>query len=272
MRTLITFGWILLVCQSVSGQNMVAAKVAIDASGKKTYDVTFSFRPKPVDDQPVIGAPYSAVEVTDQVLPDGSRPEEPRVNRVLFRDSQGRTRCERNLFLGAGTPEGPLVVEITDPVSGYIYTLDRQNKIAHRTFGPKQGVSAGKVQSSGTSEPRLVQRPVTKAEEPAKPGVEKLGVRDFEGVSAEGTRTMHAMGSGPEGDGRPIVTITEIWTSPELKTVVFSRLTDTNNGVVTTSLTKIRKTESDPSLFKIPGDYRIKEEGGDFEMTFTVGK
>jgi len=30
-----------------------------------------------------------------------------------------------------------------------------------------------------------------------------------------------------------------------------------------------RRTAPDPDLFKVPADYRIKDESGDFEMAFT---
>jgi hypothetical protein len=46
-----------------------------------------------------------------------------------YRDSQGRMRTERLLFLGLGAPSnveqpGRRLIQIHDPVAGYSYTLD----------------------------------------------------------------------------------------------------------------------------------------------------
>ena len=58
------------------------------------------------------------------------------LSRRLFRDSQGRARCERSLFVGPNIAERIRIVEITGYVPGYHYTLDPQSKIAYRTPRP----------------------------------------------------------------------------------------------------------------------------------------
>jgi hypothetical protein len=62
---------------------------------------------------------------------------------------------------------------------------------------------------------------------------------------------------GAIGNDRPITTITETWTSPELKMVILSKDSDPRNGESTTRLTNVTRAEPDPSLFQIPADYEI---------------
>lgn len=62
------------------------------------------------------------------------------------------------------------------------------------------------------------------------------------------------------GNDRPITTVTETWTSPDLKTVVLSKVSDPRNGESTTKLTNIVMAEPDPVLFQIPAEYSIMDE------------
>jgi hypothetical protein len=71
---------------------------------------------------PVLGAPYSAEEVTTftQTLGDGTRIQ--RANKVLvYRDGQGRTRRE-----------SPDAINIADPVTNVTYTLDPKTMTARK--------------------------------------------------------------------------------------------------------------------------------------------
>lgn len=86
---------------------------------------------------------------------------------------------------------------------------------------------------------------------------ESLGTQTIEGVLAEGSRTTVTYPIGAVGNDRPITTVSETWTSPELKTVVLSKNSDPRNGDSTTRLTNISRLEPDPSLFEIPSDYEI---------------
>src|SRR5260370_25729649 len=70
------------------------------------------------------------------------------VARKVWRDAEGRTRSERPLGMGPNQASMPLIVEITDPVAGFKYTLDTQNKVAHRQAMPSRGVLGGTVGSS----------------------------------------------------------------------------------------------------------------------------
>jgi hypothetical protein len=95
---------------------------------------------------PVTGAPYSAQRVTEhvQTSADGTRFTTTTQQETVYRDSQGRTRTERPLIMGPNAPDAPLLVEISDPVANMGYTLDTQNKVAHRV-----AYSAAPLRQSG---------------------------------------------------------------------------------------------------------------------------
>jgi hypothetical protein len=49
--------------------------------------------------------------------------------------------------------------------------------------------------------------------------------------------------------------VTEVWTSPDLKTIVYSRRSDPRTGEQTFRLTNIQRTEPDAALFTVPPDF-----------------
>lgn len=84
------------------------------------------------DSRLVKGAPMSADIYSEsvQTLPDGNRIVQKSEGRV-FRDSQGRTRHERQLqAFGASGATARQSIQITDPVAGTTYVLDPENKTA----------------------------------------------------------------------------------------------------------------------------------------------
>lgn len=89
---------------------------------------------------------------------------------------------------------------------------------------------------------------------------EDLGTRDFEGVSATGTRRVTTIPAGAIGNERPIETVYERWYSKELEMVVYSKRSDPRVGEQTYRLTNINRSEPDPSLFTVPPGYRTLNE------------
>ena len=79
----------------------------------------------------------------------------------------------------------------------------------------------------------------------------------MEGVLVNGVRTTHTIPAGQMGNDRPIMIATEVWTSPDLKTVVYSKRSDPRMGDQTFRLTNIVRTEPNPSLFTVPADFKI---------------
>lgn len=89
---------------------------------------------------------------------------------------------------------------------------------------------------------------------------EELGTRDFDGVSAEGTRKITTIPAGAIGNERPIEIVYERWYSKELELVVYSKHSDPRFGEQTYRLTNIVRSEPDPSLFTVPQGYRLLTE------------
>jgi hypothetical protein len=89
---------------------------------------------------------------------------------------------------------------------------------------------------------------------------ESLGTRDFEGVTAEGSRTVTTIPAGAIGNENPIEIVYERWYSKELQLTVYSRHTDPRFGEQIYRLANISRNEPDRSLFAPPADYKIVSE------------
>jgi hypothetical protein len=237
--------------------------------------------------EPIKGAPFSARAVTEttQVLADGNQ-----INRTetsqLYRDSAGRTRRETTLTLvgpwaAAKTPRQ--IVNISDPVAGFNYMLDVNDKTAvklpvHADSGRMRmkeehitmmagagGAVAIQKSDGGPDGPGLaVAGSVAEPDSQSKiqRTSESLGTRQMAGVTAQGTRTTETIPAGLIGNQDPIVTISERWYSPELHTTVYSKRTDPRFGTTVYELTGITRTEPDVSLFQVPPDYTVKDKPG----------
>ena len=98
-------------------------------------------------------------------------------------------------------------------------------------------------------------------ESPAKLGKgvnTDLGVRDFDGVKAEGKQTTWTIPAGEIGNAKPIVITSERWYSPELQLTVQSRYHDPRTGETIYRLQAIRRGEPAPDLFRVPEDYKSR--------------
>jgi hypothetical protein len=212
---------------------------------------------------PVENAPYSAEIVTEvtQELPDGNRIERNTTGAVA-RDGRGRVRREHQLAaIGPVVPEGEArMVTISDPVAGVHYSLDPVRKVAMRSR-PSRGRAAlpGPTIASKRVGPDEVGLDVRS--EPELPDVrtEQLGTKEYEGLRAEGTRTVATLPAGAIGNVRPIEIVSERWYSPEFRIVVFSRRADPRFGETVYRLTNIMRAEPDASLFQVPADYKRED-------------
>src|SRR5262249_36670355 len=204
---------------------------------------------------PVLGAPYSATITNEsgQTLADGHRIVQTSAGRTA-RESQGPTR-QHMAFPAIGNLSAanvPHLIFIHDPVSQTSYTLNLTEKTAHKmpALPPLPGGTAGVAGATFTmrvadgKEPSLPPpdgMPVAIAPAPG-PGFffenhlsteeqdqvnsEDLGSRTMEGVVAKGIRTTHTIPAGQIGNDRAITIVTEVWTSPDLKIVVYSKRSD----------------------------------------------
>lgn len=89
---------------------------------------------------------------------------------------------------------------------------------------------------------------------------EELGSHDFEGVMADGKRTVTTIPADAIGNERPIEIAYERWYSKELELVVYSKHSDPRFGDQTYKLTNLVRSEPDPSLFTLPDGYKLLTE------------
>jgi hypothetical protein len=106
----------LLTAAPLSAQDETARKVATEVAARVPLE------------RALTGLPYSAETLIEasQQLADGNRIARKTTGRV-YRDSEGRTRREED------RPNGTATISITDPVAGFSYSLDAENKVAWRT-------------------------------------------------------------------------------------------------------------------------------------------
>jgi hypothetical protein len=130
------------------------------------------------------------------------------------------------------------------------------------------GTVTGQIAIAGTA--------LTKLETPGVYGLgfktdsktESLGIQDFEGVEAEGTRTTTTIPAGAIGNERPIDIIYERWYSKDLQMIISSRHSDPRFGDQTYKLTNIIRANPEGTLFVLPADFKmLAEPGSGLKMT-----
>jgi hypothetical protein len=217
-------------------------------------------------------APFTGTvkDTFEQRLPDGNA-----IHRVTrsrqARDSAGRTMSE----MAQGCEPGPdgelrelLSVNVNDPVAKTSMTWqvgrEEQPKVVHVFHYPNLAMPAR--QSPVDPEQAAQQRKVLQAaqaralQQRKEELIENLGTRDFNGVTAQGTRTTRTIPAGEEGNDLPLVVITEVWRSREMGLVLMAINDDPSRGRTTTEYEELNRGEPDPSLFTPPADYKVVEQ------------
>jgi hypothetical protein len=281
----------------VATAGLAFAQVSMQSSGTGGFSGNFSFGPGHSIGPLVTGAPYSGEEVTEnvKVLTDGTKISQKMASRKVWRDSQGRIRSERALGMGFNQAQTPVIIEISDPVAGFKYTLDTQNKVAHRQAMPVMptqgfvgastssssafrgmisappqaaGSGGGRAGSLGVIVPAPMGGPMMQADPQMRPRFtnESIGTQSLDGVMVEGTRNTVTYPVGMMGNDREFSTVSESWMSPELKIQILSKTNDPRNGESTFRIVNLSRTPPDPMLFLPPADYRVVEETGPFTI------
>jgi hypothetical protein len=236
---------------------------------------------------PVQGAPYSATITNEsiQTLADGNRIVQTSTGTTA-RDSQGRTRQDTVLpaIGNLSAANAPHLVFLQDPVAQTSYTLNMTEKTAQKTPAFSAFTSGGATVSGGAVKMKIVEAGATAlpmpdalpstiavpppemiiqkhvvTDEQAEASTEELGSQTMEGIFVNGVRTTHTIPAQQIGNDRPITIVTEVWTSPDLKTVVYSKRSDPRMGEQTFRLTNIVRAEPDASLFTVPEDFKITD-------------
>lgn len=294
-----------VVAAAVLSLAQVSTQGTTTSAGSFSRSASFGV-PPPFAFPVVTGAPYSGEEVSEnlKLLTDGTRITQKMMGRKVWRDFDGRTRTERPFGMGPNQAVASVVIEITDPVAGYKYTLDTQNKVAHRQALPAQGsrptgtraafvgsspgtlgspgapllvptvlVPAGAVRSgemSAVIPPPSAATP-SPANAPARPRLaqESLGRQTIDGVFVEGTRLTITYPVGMRGNDREFSAVTESWMSPDLKLQILSKTNDPSNGENTFRIQDLSRTPPDAMLFAVPPDYTVVDEAGAFTINYT---
>jgi hypothetical protein len=231
-------------------------------------------------------APYSGEDKNEtvQTLADGTHITRSSSRGIkIWRDSQGRVRIEQGLGGGPHGPHSPTLVEIEDPVAGYVTILDETNKAAHRvkanvvperSTDPMAVRRPAQVQANGTAS-TIVPTPVAgspapgatgRAEANPRPrpqisGPDDLGTSVIDGVPVHGSRITTVFPTGMVGNDAPITTTRDSWYSPDLNLVIRTVNTDPRSGVQTNGIGNLSLSDPDPSLFTVPVDYQLVDEG-----------
>ncbi|HEY0702032.1 MAG TPA: hypothetical protein VGD60_04625 [Candidatus Acidoferrales bacterium] len=208
-----------------------------------------------LDDKVVTAAPFSATFTTEskQTLSDGNTIDRTSTGS-LARDSQGRTRRDMTLpafgpWAESGKP-APHVVAVNDPVASSRTLLEVDTKTARVMQVPAGRWNGGDKKRDGGRE-AAENDTVTTA----------LGTQTIGGVSAEGTRYTRTIPAGQIGNTKPIVIVTERWYSPDLQMVVMTKHSDPRMGETSFTISNIQRTEPAATLFQVPADYAVKQDG-----------
>jgi len=237
---------------------------------------------------PVQGAPYSATITNQsmQTLTDGTHIVQNSTGTTV-RDSQGRTRQDTALpaIGNLSAADAPHLVFIMDPVTQTSYTLNLTDKTAQKMSMPPrmQQADSGAGQSGGASSGSVFFTRMAGAapmdagmpppgqaagivihkeligDESAQVSTEDLGTQTMEGLVVNGVRTTRTIPEGQIGNDKPISIVTEVWTSPDLKTIVYSKRSDPRMGEQTFKLTNVVRAEPDASLFTVPSDFKLMD-------------
>jgi hypothetical protein len=201
----------------------------------------------PMVDDVRSGCPFSAVIqlTTTQTLADGTHIQR-NVKALVYRDSLGRIRYESY----GPTDTTPSMIEIYDPVEGFSYFfLPQKAAIAYRH---KLGQPAADARV-GTQDQHIP------APEP-KIATETLGVQQFEGVLATGTKTTRTTPAGAEGNDRALTTVRETWSSRDIGITLLEKTSDPRNGDSERRMMNLEQTEPEATLFQVPADYKIQDQ------------
>jgi len=240
-----------------------SAQVGWGASGDANQ-LTINFSVSvPVSITQVNGAPYSGQESmqTVQTLSDGTHLTQTGSKGPLtYRDSFGRVRTEQPMFPNQHGGLSFSMVQVADPVAGYLYVIDSLNQVVHRMAARASGPS--KANSPNPTSKTLPDGTEITAE--------SLGTSTMLGVSVIGTRITTTYPAGSRlGNDRPVTATSESWTSPQLGVLISSANSQPGGNVTTVMMKDFSIAEPDSSLFTVPAGYKVVDETGGFTVKIT---
>jgi hypothetical protein len=147
-------------------------------------------------------------------------------------------------------------VSIVDPVAGYSYILDTPAHIARR-----RSITVKSEPASEAAAPAAAGAHTKKLSSGVIALTESLGTKTIDGVVTFGTRTtLTYPPRTASGNDKTTSSVNESWTSPQLGTVLLMQHSGALGPDFTTTLTNVKYSEPDSSLFKIPDGYQVIDE------------
>lgn len=194
---------------------------------------------------PVTGAPFTAdyVHVFEEFNADGIRRNHQEAHGKLYRDSDGRARCD----IENGTTGKTKFVIISDPVANVSIRMNLQQQTARVTHYPRSSSPFGPSappHNTETKDPVNVRPQVGHTEE-------DLGSKEIERFTATGKRYINTKADGHTSTD-------EDWYSPDLK---FKLLLDhvSPSEHFRDQLNNISKGSPDPSVFQVPEGFTVRD-------------
>jgi hypothetical protein len=218
------------------------------------------------------GVPFTGVVKTtfEQRLADGNAIHS--VTRVhQARDSSGKTMMERaeGCVRGEdGQMHERLLVTVNDRATRTDMTwqagwddMAKVVHIFHQPDPPSRPIEVVKRPEPSPTELERRQRAIHAAQlQQREYRTEDLGTRDFNGVSAKGTRNTRTIPAGEEGNDQPLVVVDETWRSREMGLTLMAINDDPRRGRSTMEYEELNRVEPDPALFAAPAGYTVQEQ------------
>lgn len=208
----------------------------------------------------VQGKPYAAESQTNvvQILADGNRIVR-HASSKFFRDNSGRTRREQTFSAINPSIPGETKIFIDDPVANVAWVIDPGSHSARKLVRTGKYMVERNAQMMAETEPVGLAK-LPKLDEGRDIVREQLGQKMIEGVLCSGTRDTITIPSGQIGNERPVVIVTETWTSPAIGALVQSSTTDPRFGQTTYQLLNLQLGEQQIALFEPPASYQIESK------------
>ena len=266
---------------------------AVAGAGADVGLVSGGYIVDPLRGKLVKNAPYSAegIQENQRNLADGNQIT-TRTSTLNYRDSNGNTRQEirspngdvQSIMITTAAdnvnynviPAAKLVIKLSldkigakaaaiGAAAGKAYALEAQRKQGKpATVEHKDGaeIVVKRAAPNANINPNMVPLIVSAlgdAKWSSKAATKDLGVKDIEGVKAEGKLRSYEIPAGEVGNRNPIVVTNEHWYSPDLQVTLYSKHSDARSGDVVYRLANLKRGEQAAALFSVPSDYTVKD-------------
>jgi hypothetical protein len=189
---------------------------------------------------PVIDRPYSADEVTEhkRILADGNRIESVK-RHAKMRDREGR---QRYTIHAVAEREHTVII---DPVAhaAYLIRPERKDVLRVTNVMPRRSIIyARTAEQTWTKEVRTA-----------------LGLKQIEGITAEGSLTEVTKRAGADGSSREMQESQEYWRNNEMQLQLYMRMSSPRTGERIQRLENLHTDEVPASAFALPADYVVRD-------------